>query len=641
MGAKRMGIQLEKSTNGVEQLREFTSWLLRDVHALERLLDENRIESEVRRIGAEQELAFVDANWRPSAIGPEVLEDLNDPHFTAEIARFNLEVNLDPLTFEKDVLRQMEQKLNHYLSLVRHAAKKYDSEIILIGILPSIRKNDLTLENMTPSERYFQLNDAFTRLRGRKYQLDIKGSDELTVTHENVMLEACNTSFQLHFQVDANEFPNMYNIAQAVTAPVLAAAVNSPLLGRYRLWHETRIALFQQSLDTRSGPQERDLQPRVSFGTQWVNKSVLEIYQEDIARFKPLIGVDSVADPFAQMEEGLPPSLEALRMYSGTVYRWNRACYGVGSGRAHLRIENRVVPAGPTVLDEVGNAAFWFGLMAGIKDRYSDITEVMEFDDARDNFWAAARHGLNARFTWVDGKKVEAKQLILDELLPVAREGMLVRGIDSSDIDRYLGVVQERVEAEMTGSQWLLKSHADMKQKGTRWERIHALVAASVDRQKTGRPVHEWEPAQLAEAGGWKNNYLNIGQLMKTDLFTVSPDEPIDLVANLMVWHRIRHIMVEDLEHKLLGVISHRKLLRLVGRSIPEQDGNSKPVSEIMIANPITVTTETLTVDAITLMREKRISCLPVVDEGILVGAVTEDDFMELAGTLLQEKLRE
>jgi len=265
----------------------------------------------------------------------------------------------------------------------------------------------------------------------------------------------------------------------------------------------------------------------------------------------------------------------------------------------------------------------------------------MEFDDAHDNFWASAREGLNARFTWVDGKMVDAKHLILDELLPIAREGMLERGIDSSDIDHYLGVVQERVEAEMTGSQWLLKSLAGMKNKGTRWERVHALVAGSVARQKTDLPVHEWELADLAEAGGWNKNYLMISQLMKTDLFTVSPDEPIDLVANLMVWHRIRHIMVEDLEHNLLGVVSHRKLLRLVGQSIPESDGDTRPVSDIMITDPISVTPETLTVDAITLMREKRISCLPVVVDGKLIGAITEDDFMELAGTLLEEKLRE
>ncbi len=636
-----MGIQLEKSSTETAKLREFTSWLLRDVHALERLLEEDQIESDVRRIGAEQELAFVGADWRPASIGPEVLNDLNDPHFTAEIARFNLEYNLDPLTFENNALRHMEKNLNHYLNLVREAAKKYDSEVILIGILPSIRKSDLSLRNMTPRERYFQLNDALTRLRGRQYQLDIKGSDELTVTHDNVMLEACNTSFQLHFQVDAGEFPTMYNIAQAVTAPVLAAAVNSPMLGRYRLWHETRIALFQQSIDTRTGPHERDFQPRVSFGTQWLDKSVLEIYQEDIARFKAIIAVDEVADPFEQIEKNESPALDALRTYSGTVYRWNRACYGIGNGRAHLRIENRVVPAGPTILDEVGNAAFWFGLMAGIKDRYGDITKVMEFDDAHDNFWASAREGLNARFTWVDGKMVDAKHLILDELLPIAREGMLERGIDSSDIDHYLGVVQERVEAEMTGSQWLLKSLAGMKNKGTRWERVHALVAGSVARQKTDLPVHEWELADLAEAGGWNKNYLMISQLMKTDLFTVSPDEPIDLVANLMVWHRIRHIMVEDLEHNLLGVVSHRKLLRLVGQSIPESDGDTRPVSDIMITDPISVTPETLTVDAITLMREKRISCLPVVVDGKLIGAITEDDFMELAGTLLEEKLRE
>ncbi|MBS1261770.1 MAG: Glutamate--cysteine ligase [Calditrichaeota bacterium] len=636
-----MGKMFERSSGEVEKLREFTSALLRDVHALEQMLDRGMIESQVRRIGAEQEMALVDDSWRPSPVADSVLAELDDPHFTTEIARFNLECNLEPMTFAGDALRRMERELDRYLEAARAAAAKHGSGIVLAGILPSIRKTDLTLENMTPRERYHRLNDALTRLRGSHYQLDIVGSDELNVTHDNVMLEACNTSFQLHFQVDADEFATMYNIAQAVTGPVLAAAVNSPLLGRYRLWHETRIALFQQSLDTRTGPHERDLQPRVSFGTRWLDSSVLEIYQEDIARFKVLMSVDSVTDPFELLADGRTPGLEALCLHNGTVYRWNRACYGVGGGKPHLRIENRVLPAGPSVLDEVGNAAFWFGLMAGLKDRYRDITEVMEFDDARDNFAAAARHGLNARFTWVEGRKVDAKTLILDVLLPSARDGMIERGIDRADVDRYLRVVRERVEREMTGSQWMLKSLASMRGKGTRWEQVHALVASAASRQLTGKPVHEWPLARLEEAGGWKKNYLKIGQLMKTDLFTVSPDEPIDLVANLMVWHRVRHIMVEDGEHNLHGVVSHRKLLRLVGRSIPQSEGKSEPVSEIMIADPVTVTPETLTVDAIRIMREKRISCLPVVDEGKLVGAITEDDFMDLAGTLLEEKLEE
>ncbi|MCB2198601.1 CBS domain-containing protein [bacterium] len=639
-----MGEMFERSSGDSETLRRFTRYLLNDVHALEKMLETGMIESGVRRIGAEQEFALIDKNWQPASIGPELLERMNDPAFTAEIARFNIEANLDPLPFGGTCLREMETHLNKVVDRARTAAQEMDSNIALTGILPTIRKSHLTLDNMTPRERYYMLNEMFARLLGEggAYELKIEGIDELTLTHDNVMLEACNTSFQVHFQVDPEIFPQRYNLAQAVTAPVLAAAVNSPLLGRFRLWRETRIALFQQSIDTRKGPFERQLQPRVSFGTRWVDKSVLEIFQEDIARYKVLFALDDAEDPFEAIEAGRAPKLEALRLHTGTVYRWNRACYGISDGKPHLRIENRVLPAGPTVVDEVANAAFWFGLMAGLEGEYDDITQVMEFDHARENFYAAARHGLDARFTWINGAKVTAHDLILKELLPLAREGLLNRGIDKDDVSRYLDIIRDRVKSDMTGSQWALKSLGSIKQSGgTRWEQINALVAATVKRQTEGKPVHEWPLARLDEAGGWKQNYLTVNQLMTTDIYTVSPDEPLDLVANLMVWHKVRHVMVEDADHHLMGLVSHRHLLKLTGRELPKQDGHTAPVSDFMVTEPITVTPDTKTIDAIHMMRENRISCLPVLKDERLVGVISEDDFMVMAGMLLEENLKD
>jgi len=639
-----MGELFERSTGDSETLRRFTRYLLNDVHALEKMLQEGMVESGVRRIGAEQEFALIDRNGQPAMIGPELLERMNDPAFTTEIGRFNIEANLEPLLFGGNCLSEMEARLNEVVARARSAAQEMESDIVLIGILPTIRKTHLTLDNMTPRERYYMLNEMMSRMLGeeRKYELKIEGIDELTLTHDNVMLEACNTSFQVHFQVSPEDFVPRYNLAQAVTAPVLAAAVNSPLLGRYRLWRETRIALFQQSIDTRKGPYERDLQPRVSFGTRWVRDSVLEIFQEDIARFKILFALEDAEDPFEALQAGHAPKLQALRLHTGTVYRWNRACYGISDGKPHLRIENRVLPSGPTVVDEVANAAFWFGLMAGLEGEYDDITQVMEFDHARENFYAAARHGLDARFTWINGAKVTAHDLILKELLPLAREGLLNRRIDTQDVDRYLGILEARVRSDMTGSQWLLKSLSSVKNSGgTRWEQINALVAATVARQSEGKPVHEWPLAELAEAGGWKKNYLHVAQLMTTDIFTVQPEEPLDLVANLMVWHKVRHVMVEDEQHRLLGLVSHRHLLKLAGRELPRQNGHIAPVRDVMITEPVVVTPETLTVEAIRLMREKRISCLPVVKEEKLVGVLTEDDFMEMAGMLLEEMLKE
>lgn len=633
--------QVQQDVSG-EQLRLFTKRLLTDLRALETMLENGMIESEVRRIGAEQELFLVGEGWRPASLAVEVLEEIDDPHFTTELGKFNLEMNLEPLSFGDGCLSQMESELNQLITKARDAARRHGADIVLAGILPTLRKSDLGLDNMTPVPRYYALNRAMSRLRGGAYEFRIKGVDELMVQHDSVMLEACNTSFQVHFQVGANEFAKFYNIAQAVAAPVLAVANNSPLLFGRRLWCETRIALFQQAVDTRSSTEDmRERAPRVSFGRHWVKKSVTELFQEDISRFKILLGTEKEEDPFAKLDQGVAPELHALRLHNGTVYRWNRACYGLTDGKPHLRIENRILPSGPTPLDEVANAAFWYGLISGLSRNYEDITELMEFEDASSNFTRAARSGLGAELTWFEGLAIPARDLICEELLPVARDGLEKDGIVSGDIDRYLGVIEERVHSKMTGCRWILDSLAGMKQRGTQDERLSAITAAMIKRQQEGLPVARWSPAELEEAGGWKHNYLKIEQFMTTDLFTVHEDEPIELVASLMDWERIRHIPVEDQESRLVGLVSYRALLHLLGRGTLDTGGETLPVSEIMKRDPVTVSPETSSLEAITLMRTHGVGCLPVVKDGRLIGIVTERNFMNIAGELLEEKLME
>ncbi|MDH3254423.1 MAG: CBS domain-containing protein [Acidobacteriota bacterium] len=638
-----MGEQTIKHGSDSAELREFTRKLLADLHALERMLADNVIESGVTRLGAEQELALVDEDWRPAMVNLEVLERIDDPHFTTELGKFNIEFNLDPVDLASGCLRQMEDEIERYIGVARQSAARSGASVVLTGILPTLDKSDLTLDNMTPVPRYFQLNEAMTRLRGRNYDFRIKGRDELLIEHDNVMLEACNTSFQIHFQVAPERFATRYNIAQAVAAPVLAAATNSPLLFGRSLWRETRIALFQQSIDTRAPSAHlRDMSPRVSFGRAWVAESALEIFQEDLARFKVIMSTDVDEDPLSCLQEGRAPELRALRLHNGTVYRWNRPCYGVSKGKPHLRIENRVLPAGPTVLDEMANAAFWFGLMSGVGDSYEDITRVMEFEQARENFVRAARLGLGAQFHWPGQPQLPAQKLILDVLAPLARQGLKSLGIDEADIDRYLAVIEGRVDSFQTGAKWIIRSYDELRQKCTRSKSLATLVAASMQRESTGEPVHTWSLATPADAGDQRKHYLRIDQIMTTDLFTVNRDELVDMAAYVMNWQHIRHVPVEDEEHRLVGLVSHRALLRLVSETLEGQATTAKPVSEIMNTNVITVRPETPTLEAIRLMRIHRISCLPVVDSANrLAGIVTEHDFMEIARQLLEDFLRE
>lgn len=619
-----------------EQLPRFSRLLLRDVRALEYMLEHDLIERDVHRIGAEQELFLMDRTWLPAPLIDELLDEIDDPRVVTELTRFNAEFNLRPTDFGGDSLSRMEEQIDEVLDVIRSAARKLDAEAVLTGILPTIRLADLDLENMTPRDRYRMLNDRLTRLRGSAYEFQIRGIDELLIRHDTVMLEGCNTSFQVHFQVDPDAFARYYNIAQAVTAPVLAAAVNSPLFFGRRLWRETRIALFQQSIDTRSSNlYTRELSPRVNFGRDWIEDSVLDVFKEDIARFQIVMSQDEVENPFEVLERGEKPRLEALQIHNGTVYRWNRACYGVHEGKAHLRIENRVLPSGPTPVDEVANAAFWLGLVSGAADEYGDITERMDFGDAKGNFMAAARLGLASQFTWLDGRRRSASDLICDELVPLAEAGLQRADIDEEDVERYLGIIYDRVRSGQTGAQWQLVSFSALEQETTLSERLNAIAAATLHRQEEGEPVHTWDRAEPQEAGSWMHNILRVEQCMTTDLFTVNEAELVEFVASLMDWRNIGFVPVEDENHRLVGLVSQQLVIRHLAHREERDEDDPDTVGEIMIRDPISVGPNTPTLEAIRLMREHEVEALPVVQEGHLIGIVTVSDFVPIAERLM------
>lgn len=623
--------------------RAFMKALLADVRALEAMLQRGMFETGKRRVGAEQEMFLVDADARPAPLACELLDELDERRLTTELARFNLEANIDPRVFEGNALSEIEAEVQELVKLADTAAQRHGANVLLAGILPTLRRGDLGLDSMTPIPRYRALNDTLRAMRGGDFHIAIKGIDELNVHHDNVMFEACNTSFQVHFQVSPDEFAKLYNVAQLVTGPVLAAAANSPLLFGSRLWHETRVALFTSSIDDRSSSrQARGFKPRVTFGDQWVKSSVLEIFREQIARFRVVLSTPTEEDPMAVVERGEIPQLDALRLHNGTVYRWNRACYGISEGAAHLRIENRVLPGGPTILDELANAAFFFGLMAGVVEQLGDPAERFDFDSAKDNFFSAARHGLKAQFTWDDGETLTAAQLIRDRLLPLAKAGLEHSKIDGADIDRYLGVIEARVGANRTGASWALDSLATMGKGVSDHMKERRLVTAMLENQRAGFPVHAWEPCRIGEMteqeDEWRRGLQKVGQFMSTDLFTVRPNDLVDLAASVMEWEHIKHVPVEDDDGHLVGLVTHRDLLKLVARG---QEGTETVVRDIMIAAPKTIDPETATLDAMNLMREEGVGCLPVVDEDErLVGIITQSDLIRVSAHLLEKFLK-
>jgi CBS domain-containing protein len=636
MGEQNVQLNKDESTH-----QAFMKSLLGEVHALEAMLNSGLIESGVHRIGAEQEMFLIDRAHKPATRALEILEVIDDPRFTHELGLFNLEANLAPLDLGGDCLSRLEAEAQEIYRHARETAARFDCDIALVGILPTLTKANLGLESMVPTPRYHALNDAICALRGKDFEFTINGIDQLSMKHNNVMLEACNTSFQVHFQVSPEKFAKNYNIAQTITAPLLAAAVNSPVLLGKRLWHETRIAVFEHSIDTRSKAfQERGLKPRVHFGDRWLEESVTEIFKEDIARFRIVLTTDTEEDPLGMIEEGVMPSLNALRLHNGTVYRWNRPCYGVHDNVAHLRIENRVIPSGPTVLDEIANAAFFYGMMAGMTEQVEDIRKLLSFGEVKSNFLAAAREGIRAQMNWFNDTHLPAQTLILEQLLPLAREGLQQEGIDADDIDRYLGVLQERVATRRTGARWALESLETMNDAGTADQRLRCLVSSMVEQQSSGKPMSEWELAEFCAEQDWRESYRTVGQFMTEDLFTVRPDDIVDFAATLMDWRHVRHVPVENDSGRLVGLVSHRALLRLVAQGRVGRE-HKVTVSEIMNRQPITVRPDTPTVEAIRLMREHKLACLPVTSGARLVGIVTEHDLIVVASRLLEAQLDE
>ena len=378
-----------------DEARSFTRAILADIEALEAMIERGLIEDGVRRIGIEQEMYLVDRRGNASPVGERLFEELADPRFQTELARFNLEANLDPQALGGRFLRDMETRLTDVVATARRGAERLESDVLLVGVLPTLRHEDTDAAMMMPEIRYRCLNEACMAAHGGTLKLSIDGIERFASTFDSVAIEGANTSIQLHLQVGPAEAARLYNLSQLITAPLLAAAANSPVLFGRRLWHETRVAIFERAFDDRSPAQlVRGVPTRVGFGSGWLRESLLELYRDNTARYPVMMVREMPEDPMQVLERGEIPDLSALMLHNGTVWRWNRACYGVAGGQAHLRIENRALPSGPTVLDQVANAALFYGLMIALDAEYGDVAERLSFHDARVNFLAAAQHAL-------------------------------------------------------------------------------------------------------------------------------------------------------------------------------------------------------------------------------------------------------
>ena len=622
-----MGSQSIKAITSEAERKKVIYHLLNDVRALKQMIKDDRFEKGIQRVGAEQELCLINKHYRPSLDAMKILEKVNDPHFTTELALFNLEINLDPVILGNDCFSVIKDQLNSLLSKVKKAAHEVgDVRILLAGILPTLKKKDLVFSNMTPFDRYKILNEVLKNIRGDDFKLNIRGVDELILKHKSILFEACNTSFQVHLQIDLDEIVDKYNWSQAIAGPMLSVMSNSPVLMGRELWSETRIALFQQSIDLRNTSYLlREQKPRVSFGNSWFRKSIIELFTDDISRYTPLVTTDFKEDSLELLNSGTIPKLNALNLHNGTLYKWNRVCYGVQDNKPHLRIENRYIPSGPSVEDEIANALLWVGVMQGMPDDYKEIWKKMSFKDARGNFINAARTGIDTYFNWF-GEGISAKRLLKKILIPMAKKGLKRSEINKSDIKYYLNIIEQRINKNKNGSKWIVRSKRNLLKTTTRYESCILLTHHMYKNQQLNLPVHKWDLAEV-DINKMSNKFDKIYRIMTTELFVVNENDLVELVAKIMEWKNINHLQVVNEVNKITGIITKSNIDAL---DIKKTKENLVIAKDIMIKKVISVDPETFIEDAKEIMIKNDIGCLPIIDGDELIGIFTKSDLKRL-----------
>ena len=616
----------------------FVKQVLQDLKALDRMYEKNMFAENRPHIGAELELNVLDKNNFPSFKGYDVYKELNLDQLTTEYARFNLEINSDPIPFRNNCFSELKSNINRPFGILQGEANKQDLNLLLAGIIPALNRRHISRDALTPEKRYEALYDIRKDLHGQGYEIHIRGTDELIVKNNVLLFAGCMTSFQMHLQVSTDEIIDKYNWAQMISGPLLAASTYSPLFLGKKLWSETRIALFEQSTDTRPRDQSMlDKQARVTFGNGWIEDSILEIFRQDLVDYEPMFMNTNPEEPLDKVNNNITPKLYSWNLFNSSVYRWNRICYGITpEDEPSLRIENRILPAGPTMEDQIANFAFWAGLMNGLPDKYKELQNKISFEKAKSNFLKAAHLGLEVQFEWFDEALVSARELIIEELLPIAREGLKKASINRHEAGHYLQIIEERVKSGKTGSKWLLNNYEQLKESCKEEDALSTLTSAMLDRQQTDQPVHTWDPIQPPTKHVSDERFSKVNEVMSSKPHKISEDTVVDLAAHIMKWKKIGHILVEDKDGALVGVLNKNAIINFL---IDGKDRNSPvTVREMMFKDPVTVQPDTHLREAIEIILKHNLSCLPVVDENRAVGIITNQDFVSLSKFLISEK---
>ena len=489
-----MGDDIATATFTREQRKTYREKVQRCLDVFERMLIEQTFDFERPLTGLEIELNLVGADWRPAMANAEVLQAIADPAYQTELGRYNIELNVPPRPLPGDSALELEQLLRDSLDRADQRARQAGAAIVMIGILPTLRAEHLQDEWMSANPRYKAIDDAVFAARREDLELDIAGAESLKMFSPTIAPESACTSVQLHVQVSPADFAASWNAAQTLAGPQLALGANSPYLFGKRLWAETRTELFLQTTDTRS-PELRNqgVRPPVFFGERWVT-SIFDLFEENVRYFPALLPETTEEDPEAELAAGRAPRLQELRLHNGTVYRWNRPVYDVVDGKPHLRVENRVLPAGPTVVDVMANAAFYYGALRMLSLDERPVWTKMSFDAAQSNFTEGARRGADAVLYWPGMGEVPWDELLLRRLLPLADEGLARWGVSVAVRDRYLTIVEERCKARINGAAWQVAAVQSLQDRGLdRQQALQEMLRLYTEGMHANAPVHTWE----------------------------------------------------------------------------------------------------------------------------------------------------
>ncbi|MFJ2030307.1 glutamate--cysteine ligase [Streptosporangium sp. NPDC087985] len=474
-----------------EDRRRYRDKVRRCLDVFAQMLRESRFAFDRPKAGLEIELNLVDDRGEPAMKNAEVLAEIAEPDWATELGQFNVEINVLPESLEGDGFVRLEKVVRDRLNHAEERSHTVGGHMVMVGVLPTLRESDVHEGTLSANPRYKLLNEQIFEARGEDLHLVIEGEEPLDTYADSITPEAACTSLQLHLQVSPAAFAANWNAAQAIAGAQVAVAANSPFLFGRRLWQETRLPLFEEATDTR--PVElktQGVRPRVWFGERWIT-SVFDLFEENTRYFPALLPICEDADPHEELARGVTPELGELTLHNGTVYRWNRPIYAVVDGTPHLRVENRVLPAGPSVVDVTANAAFFYGLMRMLPYAERPVWTRMPFSTAADNLHVAARYGQEARLYWPGLGEVAATELVLRRLLPLAYEGLDLWGVNPESRDRLLGIIERRCATGRTGARWQIEA-VNALGGPDRHEALRRMTLRYIEHMHTNEPVHTW-----------------------------------------------------------------------------------------------------------------------------------------------------